>query len=157
MSGNIINMLIRHEGLELNPYRCPAGKLTIGVGRNIDDVGISRAEAIMLLRNDIERVKDELIQFHWFREMNRCRQDAMINMCFNLGLPRFLTFEKMLAALEFHNYDLAAKEMLDSRWAEQVGNRAVELAEIMRTGKWVDSMGKSESKTTGTATIIIGD
>lgn len=134
MSGNIIDMLIRHEGIELKPYRCPAGKLTIGVGRNIEDVGITRGEAVDLLRNDIARVEKELMQFHWYSNLNKVRRNAMIDMCFNLGISRFKKFEKMLAALEFHNYGLAAKEMLDSRWAEQVGDRAQELAEMIRTG-----------------------
>lgn len=71
----------------------------------------------------------------WWRGLDEVRKAILINMCFNLGLPRLMTFRKMLKALEDRNYELAAKEMLDSKWAKQVGNRAIELSEMMRTGK----------------------
>ena len=135
MSGNLIDMLIAHEGLELFPYKCSAGKYTIGVGRNIEDIGITREEAVTLLHNDITRVKSELKQFPWFTQLNQVRQDALIDMCFNLGMPRFCTFKRMIAALEDHNYYKASNEMISSRWADQVGSRAVDLADMIRTGK----------------------
>jgi lysozyme len=134
MSGNIIDMLIAHEGLRLKPYRCPAGKLTIGAGRNIEDLGITREEAIMLLHNDITRVSNELKQFTWYGQLSQARQEAMIDMCFNLGITRFKTFKRMIAALEDHNYYKASTEMIASKWADQVGPRAVDLADIIRTG-----------------------
>lgn len=126
--------LIRDEGLRLKPYRCTSGKLTIGVGRNIEDNGISEEEALVMLRNDIATSRRELSAYAWFRQLDESRQGAIINMHFNLGLPRLLTFRKMIAALEAGNYKRAADEALDSRWAVQVGERAVRIARILRGG-----------------------
>src|SRR5690554_4120050 len=120
--------LARHEGLRLKPYRDTVGKLTIGYGRNLDDAGISEDEALVMMRNDIAVSRRELSQYDWFRRLDESRQGVLINMRFNLGLPRLLTFRRMIAALDNGDYNKAADEMLDSRWAEQVGNRAVELA-----------------------------
>ena len=129
-------MLIKHEGLRLFPYLCPAGKLTVGVGRNLTDTGISIDEAMDLLENDISRVTRELEDnFPWFMVLNKARREALVDMCFNLGLSRFRKFSKMIEALQRDDFAIAAKEMLSSRWAQQVGKRAAELARIMLEGK----------------------
>ncbi|AIM40791.1 putative lysozyme [Idiomarinaceae phage Phi1M2-2] len=120
------------EGLRLKPYRDTVGKLTIGYGRNLDDVGISEEEALNMMRNDIAVSRRELSQYSWFRNLDDKRKDAVINMHFNLGLPRLLTFRKMIAALERGDYKRAADEALDSRWAVQVGERAVRIARVLR-------------------------
>lgn len=131
----IEQQLIHHEGLRLKPYRCLAGKMTIAVGRNLEDVGISKSEAELMLRNDIKRVRLELIaSLPCYPDLSDSRKLAMIDMCFNLGLPRFLKFKKMIAALKAEDYERAAVEMLDSRWAGQVGQRAKTLAEMVRQG-----------------------
>lgn len=127
--------LIRDEGLCLKPYFDTVGKLTIGVGRNLDDNGISEAEALMMLRNDIANSQQELECFSWFRQLDSHRKDAILNMHFNLGLPRLLSFKKMIAALEQGKWDKAADEALNSRWAEQVGERAVRISLIIRYGE----------------------
>lgn len=124
--------LMRDEGLRLHPYTDTAGKLTIGFGRNLDDVGISREEAEDMLDNDIEQVQSELSNFDWYNQLNAKRRDVIANMCFNLGLPTLMQFENMIAALSAHQYNRAADEMLDSKWARQVGARATRLAEVMR-------------------------
>lgn len=129
-------MLIDHERLKLKPYRCPAGKLTIGIGRNIEDNGISPAEALFLCDEDIKRCIKELKTFRWFLDLDEVRQAAMIDMNFNLGFPRFKGFRKMIAAIEAGYFDKAADEMLDSTWARQVGRRAQHLAHMMKTGCW---------------------
>lgn len=126
--------LVRHEGIELRPYRCPAGKLTIGVGRNIEDVGITEEEAIYLLKNDIARCRKELTSLG-MRDLDPVRQEVMVNMLFNLGLPRMTKFIKMLDAVRLQRWDRAADEMLNSLWAKQVGVRAQELARMMREGR----------------------
>ncbi|MGH8660625.1 MAG: glycoside hydrolase family protein [Burkholderiales bacterium] len=129
-------MLIRHEGLRLKPYRDTRDKLTIGVGRNLDDVGITRAEALMLLNNDIATVRNEVERaFQWFSSLNAVRKAVVLDMVFNLGLPKFRQFEKTIAAIKAKNWEKAAREMLDSRWARQVGVRAKELAAMMKRGK----------------------
>ena len=131
------SLLIRHEGLTLKAYLCPAGKITVGVGRNLEDAGISEAEAMVLLDNDIERCRvDAAKAFPWFKEMGAARQDVVLSMIFNLGLKGFQRFSKAIQAIEAKNYDLAASELMNSHWAAQVGKRAVDLADMMRTGEY---------------------
>ena len=127
--------LIRDEGLRLKPYRCTAGKLTIGVGRNLDDVGLIAEEASYLLENDIGRSAGDLDQnVPWWRSMTDARQRALVNMCFNLGWPRLKGFKNMLAHLQAGDFERAAAEALDSRWARQVGERAARIAALIREG-----------------------
>lgn len=127
--------LITHEDLRLKPYRCTAEKLTIGVGRNLDDNGISKAEAMTMLRNDILAVRFSLEKvLPCFLALSPRRRMALIDMCFNLGLPRFLQFKQMLAAVVAGDFNRAAEEMLASAWANQVGQRARTLATMMREG-----------------------
>jgi len=127
-------MVMRHEGVRRKPYRDSVGRLTIGIGRNLDDVGISEAEARYLLANDLQEIQTELARLAWFPPLNSARQMAITDMAFNLGLPRLLNFSRMIAALTANDYAAAATEMLDSRWATQVGARAQELAQIIREG-----------------------
>lgn len=135
--GHLHEILIRHEGLRLKPYRDTKGKLTIGVGRNLDDVGITRDEALLLLNNDLVRVRREVERaFPWFSRLNPVRKNVVLNMVFNLGLPRFRGFTKTITAIEAKDWERAAREMLESRWAKQVGRRAQELAAMMKEGKY---------------------
>jgi lysozyme len=131
----LVERLIKHEGLRLKPYTCPAGKLTIGVGRNLEDRGITEEEAMMMLQNDIIACRKECYSnFIWYGEMDELRQEVILEMCFNLGITRLKGFKKMLKACELKNYTLASQEMLTSLWARQVGNRAKNLAKIMEKG-----------------------
>jgi lysozyme len=130
----LIAMLQRHEGLRLKPYECTAGKLSIGYGRNLDDMGISEVEAMVMLRNDIEQCYQELEMFSWFSDLDQVRQEALVDMLFNLGLPTFLEFKKTLKFVAEGKYSQAAEEMLRSKWADQVGDRAKELAYMVDTG-----------------------
>ena len=140
MSQRLTEMLIKHEGSKSHAYMCTANKVTVGVGRNIDPeggIGLTKDEISFLLKNDIERVEDELSRrLPWILELSDVRIDALIDICFNLGLPRFLKFAKALAALEQREYDLAADEFMDSRWAKQVGQRAVTVSNMIRTGEY---------------------
>ena len=129
-------LLIKHEGLRLKPYKDSVGKLTIGVGRNLEDVGLSGAEVMILLNNDIDRATADCRRaFPWFDSLCPERQLVILSLCFNMGLDGLRRFTKMQSAIKAGDYILAADEMLDSLWAKQVGRRAVELAEIMETGK----------------------
>ena len=136
----LMEMLKRHEGVETHAYVDTVGKVTIGVGRNIDakdGLGLSEAEISFMLGNDIDRVEDELYaNFRWVIHLDEARYDAMVNICFNLGLPRLKKFKNALAAMEAGDYNLAAIEFLDSRWADQVGHRAVELSLMIETGEY---------------------
>lgn len=130
-------MLIRHEGLELKPYKCSAGKLSIGVGRNLDDVGITLAEANYMLDGDLVRtIQAATTNFSWFVELSEARQAVIVSMIFNLGLYGFIQFKDTIRAVALRDYALASKLMLDSRWARQVGNRALELSKMMETGEY---------------------
>jgi len=129
-------LLIRHEGYESKPYDDGLGNLTIGVGRNLSDLGLSRDEVLYLLDNDLKRCDRELkYNFKWYPDLCPVRQDAMVNLCFNLGLPRLKTFKKALAAMAEEKFETAADEFLDSKWARQVGpTRSGEIASMIRTG-----------------------
>ena len=123
------------EGLKLKPYHCTADKLTIGIGRNLADVGISEDEAMILLENDIKSAYGALDRnVKWWRKMHEPAQRALCNMCFNLGITRLLKFKKMLSALERGDYHTAADEALNSKWAKQVGSRADRIANLIRKG-----------------------
>ena len=125
------------EGLRLKPYKCSANKLTIGYGRNLEDVGISRAEADMMFERDFAQAEAEARQLCRTYKVNyedliEQRFYVLTDMMFNLGYNRLSKFKKLLYALKNSLYDDAAKEMLDSTWATQVGNRATQLAALMR-------------------------
>jgi len=107
--------------------------LTIGVGRNLDDVGISNEEAMALLQSDMTSHLGDLDrELPWWRRLDDARQLALANMCFNLGIVKLLMFKNMLAALARGDYETAAQEMQESHWAAQVGARAVRLIMVMR-------------------------
>ena len=136
----LLDMLMKHEGVETHAYQCSANKTTVGVGRNIDKnggIGLSQKEIAFLLQNDVDRVEQELVKsIPWVEHVEWQRMDALVNICFNLGLPRFLKFKKALAAAEDQNWELCADEFMDSSWSMQVGQRAVELTTLLRTGEY---------------------
>jgi len=132
------DLIKEHEGFNNFCYKCPAGRHTIGYGRNIDQKGgkgISRKEARMLLRNDIGSIRKKLTKkFGFFSDLNRARKTVLISMAYNIGWRGLTKFRRMIKALEENNYNDASLEMLDSRWARQVPNRAKELSQIMHKG-----------------------
>lgn len=135
----LIDLLIRHEGLKLEPYRCTSNKLTIGVGRNLEDCGITEEEAMYLLKNDVQKFHEELTdRFYFYQYLDGARKDAMLNMAFNMGVPRLANFVNALDFMSQRQYDKAADEFLDSKWATQVGSRAQEVAYMIRTNKYPD-------------------
>ena len=140
MSDKLIAMLKRHEGVESHAYHCSENKVTIGVGRNVDKaggLGLSDHEVDYLHQNDIDRVSGELdSEYEWFAGLDEVRQDAMIDISFNLGQTRLRAFKKALAAMSEGDWGEAAAQFMDSRWSGQVGNRAKELTEMIRTGTY---------------------
>lgn len=134
----LVDMIKEHEGLRLKPYRCTAGKLSIGYGRNIEDRGITQDEADYLLRNDIQLCYKELDHFSWFYDLDEARQFALVDLCFNVGLPSLLSFKNALAAIAEGDYDRAADEFLDSKWArEDVPEwRSSRIVRMIRTGSY---------------------
>ena len=135
----LVKQLRRHEGVRTHAYLCSENKITVGVGRNLDEnggIGLSDDEIDYLLENDIKRCQQELIGLLWFTDLDSVRQDALVNLCFNLGMTRLLGFKNALAAMEAGDYPKAADEFYDSRWAKQVGSRADEVCEMIRTGRY---------------------
>ncbi|MBC2704245.1 glycoside hydrolase family protein [Desulfobacula sp.] len=129
----ITDQLIAHEGLKLKPYNCPAGKLTIGVGRNLEDKGITEKEAKMLLENDIQEcIADLQTIFQAFDLLPEPAQMVLVDMRFNLGYQGFRKFKNMIKAVRDQDFHTAAREMKDSRWYHQVGRRAEHLIEMMQ-------------------------
>ena len=132
----MIRQLRLHEGERLKPYRCTAGKLTIGVGRNLEDRGISAAESAYLLGNDIDAHWRELVRaLPWVEQLDEVRQRVLLDMAFNLGIGGLLGFKNTLATIKAGDFQKASRMMLDSKWANQVGFRADRLATMMATGK----------------------
>lgn len=130
-------LITRHESYRRTPYRCSAGKLTIGIGRNLEDVGIDLEEARYLLDRDISRaVNDLATAFPWFERMERIRRDALVDMRFQLGPTRFRGFRQMLAALTRGDMEAAADAALDSKYARlDCPDRARTVAHMLRTGR----------------------
>lgn len=130
-------ILRRNEGLRLKPYHCTAGKLTVGYGRNLEDVGITRDEAEAMLANDIRKTAADLDwALPWWRDLSDVRQEALCDMAFNLGLPRLSGFRRMLAALSEGQWADAAAECLNSKYARDVGARAERNAHALEHGEW---------------------
>lgn len=131
----LIDQLINHEGMELEVYEDSLGIPTIGIGRNLVDRGITEDEARFLCNNDIDIVERELVaEFPIVAELDSIRQRVLIDMAFNVGVPRLTGFRKMWAAIHCGDYAEAAVEMMDSKWARQVGRRAKRLSSMMETG-----------------------
>ena len=133
----LAEQLKKHEGMRLKPYTDTVGKLTLGIGRNLEDKGITEQEALFMLNNDVDYFYAKLDKrLTWFKYLDDVRQNVLVNMAFNLGVAGLLTFKNMLNHCGDGNYEEAAEEMLNSKWARQVGYRAQELAEQMRTGEY---------------------
>lgn len=123
------------EGKKAKPYLCTAGKTTIGIGRNLDDVGLSDEEISFLFKNDIARVCRDLDTYlPWWNTLTDARQRVLANMAYNLGIRGLMGFRNTLAFIREGEYEKAADGMLKSLWARQVGQRAVRLASMMRQG-----------------------
>jgi lysozyme len=125
--------LRRFEGYRKHPYRCPAGYLTIGYGRNLEVKGISVDEAEMLLNNDVNETIELLLNgLEFFTMLPEQAQEVLVDMTFNMGFAGVLKFKKFLEALKNKDWEKAAQEMENSLWYKQTGNRARELVKIIR-------------------------
>jgi lysozyme len=134
---SIEELLTLHEGVRRFPYRCTAGKLTIGIGFNLDDVGLYPEEINFILRNRIERTEQEVERvFPWYNELDDVRKAVIVDMAYNMGIATLSQFKRTLGSVRDGNYALAAEQMLQSKWARQVKGRAVRLSKMMETGEW---------------------
>jgi len=155
---DLIDKLVVSEGLRLQVYKDTLGIDTIGIGRNLEDrgvtkeeldwmdipsidtiyeMGITEADAVYLATNDVQIVEEELVRAHpCVDSLDAVRQLIVIDMAFNMGVPRLNKFKNMWAAIHVEDYPTAAKEMLNSRWASQVKGRATKLANAMHNGEF---------------------
>lgn len=128
-------LLQRHEGIRLKPYTDSTGHLTIGIGRNLSVLGISQSEALIMLKDDIDRTLEDLSRFFpTWSQLTAARKIALADMAFNIGIEGVLSFTHMVNAIKQGNWELAAQAMRDSLWAKEVGSRAQDVAYIMETG-----------------------
>jgi len=133
----LIEQLKIHEGFRSNVYTCSGGKKTVGYGRNLQDIGISEEEAEMLLKNDIYEATNQLLNaFPFMATFSDVRISAMINFTFNVGIGTVRKFSNTIEYLKNEDWEAAADEMMDSKWAEQVGDRAIQITEQIRTSRW---------------------
>lgn len=123
------------EGVRSKPYKDSVGKLTVGVGHNLDDKPLSDRAIGVILDDDITDVLEDLDRvLPWWRTMSEPRQRVLANMCFNMGISRLLEFKNTLAAMKSGDWEAAASGMEQSKWFTQVGGRAVRLVAVMRQG-----------------------
>jgi len=134
----LIDSIKHHEGCKLIPYQDTAGKMTIGFGRNLTDNGINLKEAEVLFQTDLANAIEDFwkLPFSVILNCNADRRRVLVEMLYNMGLSKLLGFTKMIGALEASDFQLAPDEMLDSKWAKQVGERSRRLANTMKTGVW---------------------
>lgn len=155
-----IQRLEVNEGLKLEPYRCPAGKLTIGIGRNLDGNPLSKEEkayighdcrsqkitkdqAYYLCRNDLKQVRKDLDrELPWWRDLSANRQFVMIDLCFNMGYKTLLTFQKTLNSIAQGFYITAGDQLMQSKYAKQTGIRARRNEYALKTDDWVTNPPK---------------
>lgn len=137
VGGRLRALLTLHEGVRQYPYRDTVGKLTVGVGFNLDDVGLLPEEIDFILSNRLNLVRTKLSALlPWFDDLDEVRQAVLIDMAYNLGEAGLLRFKQTLASVKDGDYVTAAEQMLDSKWADQVGRRADRLSDMMRYGQW---------------------
>ena len=134
-TNRLIKTLEKHEGFRSDPYLCSGGKLTIGIGRNLTDKGITYSEARFLLKNDLDDCRWDLAElFNGFDAYSDHVQEVLMNMRFQLGPRGFRSFKNFIAAIKAWDFKFAQKEMLYSLWAEQTPNRAKYLSEVLISG-----------------------
>lgn len=158
-----IQRLVVNEGLKLKQYFCPAGHLTIGIGHNLDEnpltkeqkeyighpikQGINEDQAFYICRCDLKNVRADLDrELPWWRDLDTERQFVMIDLCFNMGIGKkggkkgLLSFPKTLTSIATGSYETASKQLLQSKYAKQTGDRALRNAYCLKYGKYLTKL-----------------
>ena len=134
---NVRELVTLHEGVRRFPYRDTVGKLTIGVGFNLDDVGLYPEEIDFILGNRLSRTEEEVERvFPWYNELDEVRQAVVLDMAYNMGMSTLSQFKRTLGSIRDGDYVRASAQMLQSKWARQVKGRAIRLSIMMETGEW---------------------
>lgn len=137
----LLKTIGKDEGCKLKLYRCTSNKLTIGIGRNIEDNGIRKDEVKLMFKNDVDEVVNNLApalkrKFGInFNSLSDIRQEVLLNMAFQLGIPRLLKFKNTFRYLKNKSFKKCSIEMLNSLWAKQTPKRAKRLSNLMKGGK----------------------
>ncbi len=135
------SLLIEHEGIKKYAYLDSKGYLTIGIGFCIDEklkCGLSIDECMMILRSRIRALKKELSRYDWYNKQDDVRKEVVIELAYNMGIPKLLDFKKFIAAMDDRQVVLAAKELVNSLWYEQVGkSRSNSILTRLRSGRYV--------------------
>jgi lysozyme len=136
----LMSRVVEHEGIKQFAYQDSLGFWTIGVGRCIHEGkgrGLTTDECFCLLKNDLIYFRNLLLKYDWFTKQDVVRQNALVELAFNLGVNNLLGFKNMISALSVNNYALASKELVESTWARQIGkNRAADLQHRILTGRY---------------------
>lgn len=127
-----------NEGYRQYAYQCTAGKNTIGIGFNLDDVGLSEAESMVILDMRLTKAERDLAAaLPWFNDLNDARKGALKDMAYQMGVVGLFKFRKSLALMRDEEYELASREFLDSKWAKQTPKRAKKVSYMIATGCWM--------------------
>jgi lysozyme len=132
----LVEQLRRDEGVRSTAYQDTGGIWTVGVGHNLR-MPLTTDAINQILADDIQAAETGCLALPIWKDLSEARKGVLLNMCFNLGFAGLMQFRLMYAALEARDYARAAAEMLDSRWARQVGARADRLAKQMAEDVWV--------------------
>lgn len=133
----LVDQLQVHEGVRLRPYKDTVGKLTIGIGRNLTDKGLSASESVYLCNNDIDEALNEAAKYGFFDALDPIRQNACVELMFNLGADKFSGFRKFILAMTARDYNTAEQELLASAWTGQVGPyRSGRIRDMIAYGEW---------------------
>lgn len=131
---SVASYITQNEGYRQYMYKDTEGIWTIGIGFNLEE-GFTLYECQLILEHRIQKLIGQLqLRVPAFRGLNYARQVVLIDMAYNLGMEGLLKFKKMLNAIEKNDWEEAAEELLDSKYATQVGRRATRNAQILRTG-----------------------
>lgn len=133
-SKRIERRLIKSEGYRTHLYKCPADKWTVGVGHNIEDRGLSPAAIAFILREDMDICENELRgSLMYWDDLPGVVQEALMDLCFNMGISRLMKFRNMLKHMESGEWNKASDELLRSVYAKQLPKRALENAELIKS------------------------
>ena len=130
---SLLERIKHHEGFRSKVYKCTEGYDTIGYGFAIKDLEIDEDIAEMILIRKLDNLMNRIQKtFHWWRSAEDEVKNVVVEMCYQLGISGFSKFKKTIDHLGNKRYGKAAVEMLDSKWAKQTPNRAIELSNIIK-------------------------
>ena len=134
MTESVSDRIKRHEGCRLSPYKDSEGIWTVGYGRNLESVPFTQAEVDFMFLTDLNRARKAAETFPEYAALDNVRAGVVVEMIFQMGRAGVSRFKRFWAATGAQDWNRAADEMLDSKWAKQTPERAQELAEIFRNG-----------------------